>query len=94
MSPVRRTPTTTWSSSRAGADDDVPGPEVVVLHYGGERWQLIDQGGRGPRIPNGLEQRVDVFDPLDPEPEWTAAYERSYGRFKLLYPALRPLEDA
>jgi xylulokinase len=37
---------------------------------------------------------VRLLDPLEPDPEWTAAYERGYGRFRLLYPALRPLEDS
>jgi xylulokinase len=37
---------------------------------------------------------VRLLDPVEPDPEWAAAYERGYGRFRLLYPALRPLEDA
>jgi len=37
---------------------------------------------------------VRLLDPVEPDPEWGAAYERGYHRFRLLYPALRPLEDA
>jgi xylulokinase len=37
---------------------------------------------------------VRLLDPVEPDPEWCAAYEHGYGRFRLLYPALRPLEDA
>jgi xylulokinase len=37
---------------------------------------------------------VRLLDPIEPDPHWTAVYERGYERFRLLYPALRPLEDA
>jgi xylulokinase len=37
---------------------------------------------------------VRLVDAVEPEPEWSAAYERGYRRFELLYPALRPLEDS
>jgi xylulokinase len=36
---------------------------------------------------------VRLHDAIEPDPEWTTAYERGYHRFRLLYPALRPLED-
>jgi xylulokinase len=36
---------------------------------------------------------VRQLDPVEPDSQWAAAYERGYGRFQLLYPALRPLED-
>jgi xylulokinase len=36
---------------------------------------------------------VRLLDPVEPDPQWSAAYERGYHRFRLLYPALRPLED-
>jgi xylulokinase len=36
---------------------------------------------------------VRVEDTVDPDPEWTKAYDEGYGRFRRLYPALRPLED-
>jgi xylulokinase len=37
---------------------------------------------------------VRLLDPVEPDPEWQSAYERGYQRFRSLYPALRPLEDA
>ena len=37
---------------------------------------------------------VRLLDPVDPDPQWLDAYEHGYRRFQLLYPALRPLEDA
>ena len=37
---------------------------------------------------------VRLLDAVEPEPEWSTAYERGYRRFELLYPALRPLEDS
>src|SRR4051794_9313346 len=37
---------------------------------------------------------VRTLDPVEPDPQWSAAYEAGYGRFRQLYPALRPLEDA
>jgi xylulokinase len=36
---------------------------------------------------------VRLVDAVEPDPEWSAAYERGYRRFQLLYPALRPLEE-
>jgi xylulokinase len=35
---------------------------------------------------------VRVRDRIDPEPAWQGAYEPGYERFRMLYPALRPLE--
>jgi xylulokinase len=37
---------------------------------------------------------VRLLDPVEPDPRWRAAYDDGYRRFRLLYPALRPLEDA
>jgi xylulokinase len=37
---------------------------------------------------------VRVLDTVDPDPQWHPAYEDGYRRFRLLYPALRHLEDA
>ena len=34
-----------------------------------------------------------VVDRVEPEPAWRDAYAEGYARFKLLYPALRPLQD-
>ena len=35
---------------------------------------------------------VRVRDRVEPEPDWTAAYEEGYARYRLLYPTLRSLE--
>jgi xylulokinase len=35
---------------------------------------------------------VRVRDRIEPDPGWSAAYEHGYERFRLLYPALTPLE--
>src|SRR5438105_8454312 len=37
---------------------------------------------------------VRLLDPVEPDPQWSVAYDPGYRRFRLLYPALRPLEDA
>jgi xylulokinase len=37
---------------------------------------------------------VRLLDAVEPDPDWGSAYDRGYRRFQLLYPALRPLEDA
>ncbi len=37
---------------------------------------------------------VRVRDRVEPDPAWQAAYDAGYARFRRLYPALRPLEDA
>jgi xylulokinase len=37
---------------------------------------------------------VRLLDPIEPDPQWSAAYDRGYRRFQLLYPALRPLESS
>ena len=36
---------------------------------------------------------VRVRDRIEPDPDWSAAYEHGYERYLLLYPALRPLEE-
>jgi xylulokinase len=36
---------------------------------------------------------VHVRDRIDPDPEWSDAYERGYGRYRLLYPTLKALEE-
>jgi xylulokinase len=36
---------------------------------------------------------VHVRDRVEPDPEWAAAYAHEYGRYRALYPALRPLEE-
>ena len=37
---------------------------------------------------------VRVRDRVDPDPEWSDAYERGYRRYRLLYPTLKRLEEA
>ena len=37
---------------------------------------------------------VRVRDRIEPDPGWAAVYDEGYARFRKLYPALRPLEDA
>ena len=37
---------------------------------------------------------VRVRQTVEPEAPWRRAYERGYERFRLLYPALRPMEEA
>ena len=36
---------------------------------------------------------VRVRDRIEPNPDWSAAYEHGYERYRLLYPTLRPLEE-
>lgn len=36
---------------------------------------------------------VRVRDRIEPDPEWQAAYDEGYDRYRELYPALRPLES-
>jgi xylulokinase len=36
---------------------------------------------------------VHVTDRIEPDPAWQAVYEDGYARFRMLYPALRPLEE-
>jgi len=35
---------------------------------------------------------VRVTEEIQPDPAWAGAYEENYGRYRALYPALRPLE--
>lgn len=37
---------------------------------------------------------VGVRETVEPQEEWRRAYEHGYERFRLLYPALRPMEEA
>ena len=37
---------------------------------------------------------VHVTDGIEPRPDWRAAYDEGYDRYRMLYPALRPLENA
>jgi xylulokinase len=40
-----------------------------------------------------IEACVCVDDRVEPEPDWVAAYDEGYDRFRQLYPALLPLEE-
>ena len=40
-----------------------------------------------------VAQCVRVRDRIEPDPSWVAAYEQGYERYRLLYPALKPLEQ-
>ena len=40
-----------------------------------------------------VETCVRVRETIEPDPEWSRAYDAGYSRFRRLYPALRPLED-
>jgi len=50
-------------------------------------------GGVFRDVHEAVATCVRLLDPVEPDPQWSAAYERGYRRFRLLYPALRPLED-
>lgn len=43
-------------------------------------------------VHDAVARCVRIRDTIDPDPEWRAAYEDGYRRFRRLYPALRPLE--
>ncbi|MBA3383657.1 MAG: xylulokinase, partial [Actinobacteria bacterium] len=44
-------------------------------------------------VHEAVERAVHVRDVVEPDVRWRDAYEEGYARYKLLYPALRPLED-
>ena len=44
-------------------------------------------------VHEAVERAVHVRDVVDPVADWAGEYEAGYERFKLLYPALRPLEE-
>jgi xylulokinase len=45
-------------------------------------------------VHEAVAATVRVTETIEPDPEWARAYEDGYRRFRALYPALRPLEDA
>ena len=45
-------------------------------------------------VHEAVAATVRVTERIEPDPDWARAYEDGYGRFRALYPALRPLEDA
>jgi xylulokinase len=44
-------------------------------------------------VHEAVTRAVHVRDVVEPDDAWRAAYDEGYERFKLLYPALRPLEE-
>jgi sugar (pentulose or hexulose) kinase len=36
---------------------------------------------------------VRVRDRIEPDERWVEEYERGYDRYRMLYPALRPLQE-
>jgi len=44
-------------------------------------------------IEEAVARCVRVRDHIDPVPAWVDRYERGYARYRMLYPALRPLEQ-
>jgi xylulokinase len=51
-------------------------------------------GGVFDDVHEAVSATVRVTVTIEPEPEWTEPYAAAYNRFRSLYPALRPLEDA
>jgi xylulokinase len=51
------------------------------------------RGGVFADANDAVARCVRVRQRVDPDPEWAEAYERGYERYRMLYPALRPLED-
>jgi xylulokinase len=45
-------------------------------------------------VHEAVAATVRVAERIDPDPDWTRAYADGYRRYRALYPALRPLEDA
>jgi xylulokinase len=51
-------------------------------------------GGVFADVHEAVSATVRVTHTIDPEPAWLDPYTAAYDRFRSLYPALRPLEDA
>ena len=47
-----------------------------------------------PDVATAVERCVRIHGAVEPDPAWEQVYEAAYARFRSLYPALRPLEDA
>jgi xylulokinase len=43
-------------------------------------------------VEEAVARCVRVRDRIEPDGEWTELYERGYSRYRMLYPALRPLQ--
>jgi len=54
---------------------------------------LASRSGDDLWLERVVAHACDVRDRIEPDPEWSAAYERGYERYKLLYPTLRELEE-
>ena len=44
-------------------------------------------------VEEAVARCVRVRDRIEPDADWAEAYERGYARYRLLYPALRPLQE-
>jgi xylulokinase len=51
-------------------------------------------GGVFADVHEAVAATVSVGETVEPVPGWREAYESGYDRFRAIYPALRPLEDA
>jgi xylulokinase len=49
-------------------------------------------GGTFADVHEAVARCVRVRDTIDPDRDWSEAYDRGYERYRALYPALRPLE--
>ena len=43
-------------------------------------------------VEQAVARCVRVRDRIEPDERWVDAYERGYDRYRMLYPALRPLQ--
>ena len=50
-------------------------------------------GGVFANAEDAVARCVRVRETVEPDPAWVEAYDEGYGRYRLLYPALRPLEE-
>jgi len=51
-------------------------------------------GGVFANVGEAVTACVKVRETVEPDPAWGEAYAAGYGRYRALYPALRPLEDS
>jgi xylulokinase len=51
-------------------------------------------GGVFSSVQEAVEHCVSVRETVEPDAAWVEPYEEGYARFRLLYPALRPLAEA
>ena len=50
-------------------------------------------GGAFADVHEAVAACVRVRDAVEPDPDWERFYAEGYGRYRALYPALRPLEE-